>query len=240
MPSNPKANIVKSWSFSRWNEYRACPAKFKYKAIDKLTEPPSPAMERGTAIHKLAEDYTLGKLRTLPAELKLFKDQFKRLRDQKVKMVEEQWAFKRDWTLTKWNDWSDCWLRVKLDVAYINPEHNALVPIDHKTGKFRAEKNEEYVLQLDLYGTAGFAQVPTVDVISPRLWYIDQGRVYPDPDVNDEEEEIEFFPKDAKIMRKKWEDRVKPMFMDRTFKPTPGAACTYCHFKKANGGPCKY
>lgn len=240
MPANPKTALVKSWSFSRWNEYRGCPAKFKYKALDKLPEPPSPAMERGTAIHKLAEDYTNGKLRTLPAELKLFKDEFKALRGQKVKMVEEQWAFKSDWSLTKWNDWSGCWLRVKLDVAYINAEHNALVPIDHKTGKFRDEKNDEYLLQLDLYGVAGFAQVPTVDVVSPRLWYIDQGRVFPDPDANDAEEEIEYFPKDIKLMRKKWEDRVKPMFMDRTFKPTPGDACRFCHFRKSNGGPCKY
>jgi PD-(D/E)XK nuclease superfamily len=238
MASNPKANVVTSWSFSRYSDYRACPAKFKYKHLEKLPEPPSPAMARGTAIHKLAEDFTNGKLRTLPQELALFKDGFKRLRGQKVKMVEEQWAFAPNWTLTKWNDWTGCWLRVKLDVAYINVEHNALVPIDHKTGKFREEKNEEYMLQLDLYGTAGFAQVPTVDVISPRLWYLDYGRIYPDPE--QDEHEIEFFKKDATAMKKKWEARVAPMFRDRTFKPTPGDACRFCYYRKSNGGPCKF
>lgn len=238
MPSNPKANVVTSWSFSRYQDYQSCPAKFKYKHLEKLAEPPSAAMARGTAIHKMAEDYTNGKLRTLPKDLALFKEEFARLRKQQVKGVEEQWAFKSDWTLTSWNDWTGCWLRVKLDVHYTNVEHNALVPIDHKTGKFREEKNAEYLLQLDLYGTAGLVQVPTVDVVSPRLWYLDQGRVYPDPERD--EPEIEFLRKDAKDMRKKWEARVKKMFADRAFNPTPGDACRFCHYRKSNGGPCKY
>lgn len=238
MATNPKANPLTAWSFSRYMDWRACPAKFAYKHLQKLPEPPSPAMARGAEIHKMAEDYTNGKLRTLPQELAHFKDRFAKLRKEKVKMVEEQWAFKADWTLTSWNDWSGCWLRVKLDVAYINVEHNALVPIDHKTGKFREEKNEEYLLQLDLYGTAGFAQVPTVDIASPRLWYLDLGRVYPDPE--QDEPEIEFLKKDARAMQKKWEARVAPMFRDRTFKPTPGDACRFCHYRKSNRGPCKY
>lgn len=238
MPSS-KTAVVKSWSFSRWNDYRMCPARFKYKHLDKLAEPPSPAMDRGSAIHKLAEDYTKGTLRTLPKDLELFKEGFAKLRKEKVKMVEEQWAFTRDWQVTQWNNWSDCWLRVKLDVAYINVEHNALVPIDHKTGKFRDQKNEEYLLQLDLYGVAGFAQVPTVDVVSPRLWYLDHGRIYPDPE--QDEPEIEYFKKDEKDLRKTWMARVEPMFADRTFKPTPSAdACRFCHYRKANNGPCKY
>lgn len=239
MASNPKADLVKSWSFSRYMDYVSCPAKFKYKHIDKLVEPPNEAMARGTAIHKLAEDYVNGKLRTLPAELKLFADRFKKLRAEPIKTVEAQWAFRKDWTETTWNDWTGCWLRVKMDVSYLNVKHNALVPIDHKTGKFREEKNDEYMLQLHLYGTASFFKMPDIDVSSPRLWYLDHGRVYPDP--AQDEDEIEFFPKDKTVMRKAWEDRVKPMFMDRTFKPKPSdRACRYCHFRKENGGPCKY
>lgn len=237
MPSSP-APQVKSWSFSRYMDWKKCPAYYKYKNIDKISEPPSPAMARGAAIHKLAEDYTNGKLRTIPKELSLFKEEFKRLKAEKVKMVEDSWAFRADWTETTWNDWTGCWLRVKLDVAYVNVQHNALVPIDHKTGKFREEKNDEYLLQLDLYGVAGFLKHPTVEVVSPRLWYLDQGRIYPDPEKG--EEEIEFRRADLPKMQKAWGARVKPMFADRTFKPTPGAACTYCHYKKGNGGPCRY
>lgn len=238
MPTQPA--LVKSWSFSRYADYKKCPAMYKYKAIDKLPEPPSPAMARGAEIHKQAEHYALGKLRTLPEELALFKAEFKRLRDQKVKVIEESWAYRADWTQTTWNDWTGCWLRVKLDAAYINTEHNALVVIDHKTGKFRPDNQGDYMEQLELYAVAGLTRYPDVDVVSPRLWYLDHGRVYPDPDVDENEEELEFFRKDEKPLRKKWEARVKPMFMDRTFKPTPGDACRFCHFRKSNGGPCKY
>jgi CRISPR/Cas system-associated exonuclease Cas4 (RecB family) len=227
---------VTAWSFSRYSDYKACPAKFKYKHLDKLQEPPNAAMARGTAIHKLAEDYVKGELRTLPAELKLFAPEFKKLRAEKVKFVEDSWAFRSDWTETTWNDWTGCWLRVKLDAAYTNVKHNALVVIDHKTGKYREEKNSEYLEQLELYGVAGLVQHPNIDVVSPRLWYIDHGKIHPDPD----EEEIEYFRKDEKLLRKKWEAKVKPMFTDSSFKPTPGAACTYCHYRKSNGGPCKF
>lgn len=234
----PSAKVT-SWSFSRYVDYTTCPARFKYKHLDKLPEPPSPAMERGTAIHKLAEDYVKGALAKLPQELAQFKAEFARLKKEKIKFVEEQWAYRADWAHTMWNDWTGCWLRVKMDVAYINVEHNALVPIDHKTGKFREEKNAEYLTQLELYGLAGLVQHPTVDVVSPRLWYLDQGRVYPDPE--QDEPEIEYFRKDEAALKKKWTARVKPMFNDTTFRPTPSdAGCRYCHYRKANGGPCKY
>lgn len=229
---------VTSWSFSRWSDYKTCPAKFKYKHLLKLQEPPNAAMQRGTDIHKLAEDYTKGLLRTLPKELVLFKEEFAKLRAEKVKTVEDSWAYKADWCQTVWNDWSGCWLRVKVDAAYTNVKHNALVPIDHKTGKFREEKNAEYLEQLELYGTAGLVQYPDIDVVSPRLWYIDHGRIYPDPEQG--EDEIEYFRKDEKLLKKKWETKVKPMFVDKVFKPTPGAGCTYCHYRKSNGGPCKF
>jgi CRISPR/Cas system-associated exonuclease Cas4 (RecB family) len=237
MPT-PAVQQIKAWSFSRYMDWLACPAKAKYKHVLRMKEPGSPAMERGTDIHKKAENYVKGDLRTLPTELKLFEKEFKQLRKEKTIQVEAEATFRKDWTLTKWDDWTGAWVRAKIDVKYINVKHNALVVIDHKTGKFREEKNEEYLLQLDLYGTIGLAAEPTVDVVSPRLWYLDQGRIYPDPAQG--EDELEFFRKDEEKLRKKWLARVSPMLNDTTFKPTPGAACTYCHFRKSNNGPCNY
>jgi hypothetical protein len=235
---------ITSWSFSRYSDYRSCPQKFKFKHIDKMKEPPSPAMQRGIDIHKLAEDYVKGTLKTLPAELKLFKNEFAKLRKEKIKLVEEQWTWTKDWGgETTWDDWGGAWLRVKLDVAYVNVTHNALVPIDHKTGKFSEWKLPEYLEQLDLYGLAALKKMPDVDVVSPRLWFLDHGRVYPDPtlDLVRGEHEIEYFRKDEKLLEKKWAMKIKPMFADRTFKPTPSeSACRFCHFRKANGGPCKF
>ncbi len=231
----PIKNIT-SWSFSRYNVYKECPAKAKYKFIDKLPEPGSAAMDRGTHIHKLAEDYAKAAIPRLPTELKLFKEEFAALKKQKVKFIEESWTFKADWSLTNWNDWSGAWLRVKLDAAYINAEHNVLVVIDHKTGKFSEHKNAEYEEQLQLYGLSGLKKHPTVDAVSPRLWYLDQGIIHPNP----EHEEIVYERKDEKYLEKLWQSKVKKMLADTTFKPTPGNACRFCHFRKENQGPCKF
>lgn len=227
---------VTSWSFSRLSDYTQCPAKFRYKHLMKLQEPPNAAMQRGTDIHKMAEDYANGALKTLPKELALFKAEFTALKAQKIKFIEDQWAFTVEWGHTRWNDWNNCWLRVKLDAAYVNTEHNALVVIDHKTGKMRDENKGEYMLQLELYGLAGLLQQPEVDVVSPRLWYIDAGVVFPDPQV----EEVEYFRKDEKALKKTWAARVKPMFTDTSFKPKPNDKCRWCHYRKDNGGPCQY
>ena len=227
---------IESWSFTRYSDYSKCPARAKYKIIDKLKEPGSPAMERGNTIHKMAEDYAKGLLKRLPAELGLFKDDFAALKKQKVKYIEEQWTFRKDWSLTEWNDWNGAWLRIKMDAAYVNTEHNALVIVDHKTGKFRPDKNVEYEEQLQLYGLAGLKKFPEVDIVSPRLWYLDEGVVHPNPDTD----EITYTRKDEKYLEKLWLGKVKKMLSDTTFKPTPGAACQWCHFRKANGGPCKF
>lgn len=231
----PIKNIT-SWSFSRYNVYKECPLKAKYKFIDKLKEPGSAAMDRGNVIHALAEDYLAGRVTKLAPELKLFKEEFAAGRKQKVKFVEEAWTFKQDWSQTDVKDWNGAWLRVKLDFAYLNVAHNALVVVDHKTGKYNERKFDEYEEQLQLYGLAGLKQHPTVAVVSPRLWYLDHGIIHPNPEV----EEIEFFRKDEVYLDKLWRAKIKPMMTDTTFKPKPGNACTYCHFKKANGGPCKY
>ena len=49
-------------------------------------------MERGNLIHKLAEDYTLGKIKKLPPELRYYDNQFAELKKSKPQ-VEQTWAF---------------------------------------------------------------------------------------------------------------------------------------------------
>lgn len=238
MPTKKVIPIKKitSWSFSRYSVYDGCPAKAYYKFILKLPEPQGEPMKRGEAIHKLAENYTNGEIKKLPNELKLFKDDFTMLKAQKVKFVEESWTFRKDWSETTWNDWAGAWLRVKLDVGYINVDHNAFVPIDHKTGKYSDYKLGDYESQLSLYALAVLKKFPTIDVVSPRLWFLDHGIVHPDP----AKEEIEYFRKDEKYLDKLWQDKTRAMLSDTVFKPKPGNACTFCHYKKANNGPCKY
>lgn len=230
---------VTSWSFSRYSDYKQCPAKFAYKHLDRLVEPGNAAMERGSAIHTMAEQYAKGTLKALPKELSLFKEEFAALRKEKVKMIEESWTWTNNWASeTTYNDWNSAWLRVKLDAAYLNEKASALVVIDHKTGRFSDYNLPEYGEQLELYGLAGLLKVPDAKIVSPRLWYLDAGVIYPSGEP--EQPELEYTRADEPRLRKIWLQRVKPMFADKTFKPKPNNKCTWCHYRKENGGPCQY
>jgi RecB family exonuclease len=214
---------ITAWSFSRWQTYEECPAKAKYKFIDKLPEPSAPAMARGTVIHKLAEDYLKGTVKVIMPELKNYAEWFKELKPLKP-LVEQEWAFDDQWKTTGWFD-KNTWCRVKVDVAA--KVDTTLFIIDHKTGRL----NNGQPAQLDLYGTAGFLRVPGITHVSAQFWYLDHPAA-PEEKVY----EVAQLP----ALKKEWENNTKAMLNDTQFAPRPGNACRFCHFKKANGGPCKF
>lgn len=241
--SKAAAKQITAWSFSRYSTYKQCPLKLKLSAIDRIREPSNEAMERGAKIHDLAEGYIKGMGRTLPPELKLFKDEFKRLRAQYKKkingmVVEDTWAFTSDWTETQWNDWINCWVRIKLDCAH-HEDGETLIISDWKTGKFRVEMNEEYVEQLELYALAALILHEHIETVKPRLVYLDQGTIYPPA-----EQELIFTRADIPKLKKLWAKRVKPMLSDKTFAPRPNDKCRWCFYRSSNkaagGGQCKF
>ena len=235
----PKATQITAWSFSRYSTYKKCPAKAKYLYLDKLKEPSSPALERGAAIHDLAEKYIKGQIRALPPELKEFKDDFTALRKQYKKaingmVVEDQWAFTSSWDQTAWNDWAKCWVRIKVDCAHHQDQETLWVK-DWKTGKFRAEMNEEYMEQLSLYALTALLLHPHINKVRVELVYLDQGVVYPEAD-----KPLVYDRAELPGLKKMWEKRVAPMLKDKKFAPRANDGCRWCHFSKAKAGPCKF
>ena len=231
----------KSWSYSRYRDWKRCPLYAKLKHLDKLPDGDpagSPAMARGSAIGAMAEDFVKGKLKKLPPELDLFKAQFLALQKMKMKnvWVEESWCFKRDWSHAEWNDWNNVWLRVKMDLCGIDLPTNILIPVDHKTGKYRENELGSYLEQLEIYAMGGMVKHKQVAGASPRLWFLDEGLEYPQG-VGDEL----FYPRsDLPLLQKKWIARIQPMFDDTSFRPRPNDKCKYCNYSKARGGPCKF
>lgn len=235
---------IKSWSFSRYSDYKQCPLKAKLKHIDKIKEPPNKAMERGTEIHNKAEFYIKGKIGRLPKELKEFANLFKWLRKQYKKAisgmtVEETWAYTKKWDETAWNDWTGCWLRIKMDCAFHEDDDATMIIKDWKTGKFRPENVEELVEQLELYALGAMILHEHIEKVKPMLVYLDQGTTYPT-----NSEDLVFTRKDIPRLRKVWEKRVRPMFNDKKFPPRPNDRCCWCFFRKSNkangGGQCRY
>lgn len=234
---------ITSWSFSRYNTYKQCPLKLKLSAIDRIREPGNPAMARGDTIHKLAEAYIKGEGRALPPELKLFADEFKKLRAQYKKkingmVVEDNWSFTKDWDETQWDDWINCWLRIKLDCAH-HEDDETLVITDWKTGKFRPEMNEEYVEQLELYALAALLLHEHIQQVKPRLVYLDLGLTYPTAD-----QPLVFTRADIPKLKQLWAKRTKAMLNDKQFAPRPNDKCRWCFYRASNkaagGGQCKY
>jgi hypothetical protein len=221
--------LVTAWSYSRYADYKQCPAKFKYKHIERRPDPGSPAMNRGNVIHKAAEDYVKGTLNKIPADLLGVKEQLTFLRKAKA-VAEENWGFRIDWEWIGRPGWfgDDVWFRAKTDVRQLY-EDDTLLLGDWKTGK-KYFANEE---QIELFALAGYRRFPFVTEVDTRLWYTDA-------DPEDNEVQRVYKVSDLTAIQKDWTKRVVPMFKDRRFAPTPNDKCGWCPFSKAKGGPCKF
>lgn len=236
------AKKITAWSYSRFGTYMECPFKAKCKFIDKLPEPGSSAMDRGTAMHALTEEHITGKMSGKPEEVakaEEFRDEFMKsilpniaedaaLAKKGNPRAEEMWAFTPSWNPTGWFDMSSAWCRIKTDLVFWRDEKKGeLVIVDHKTGR----RQEAHRAQLSLYALGGFIMVPEAKHISTEVWYLDQGK----PWTKDEYERDELDDiKDA------WVSKVEAMLSDTMFAPRPGNYCRWCHFSKAKGGPCLY
>jgi hypothetical protein len=221
--------LVTAWSYSRYADYKQCPAKFKYKHIERRPDPGSPAMNRGNVIHKAAEDYVKGTVSKIPADLLGVKEQLTFLRKAKA-VAEENWGFRIDWEWIGRPGWfgDDVWFRAKTDVRQLY-EDDTLLLGDWKTGK-KYFANEE---QIELFALAGYRRFPFVTEVDTRLWYTDAS-----PD--DNEVQRVYTTKELEAIQRDWTKKVVPMFKDKRFAPTPNDKCGWCPFSKAKGGPCKF
>lgn len=222
------AHRLTAWSHSRRHDYDECPAKAKFKYLDKVPEPSSPALERGSSIHKECEAFGTGRIKKLPPALARFAEEFTELaKIRKHLHTETQLAVDARWRPCDWFA-RETWLRVVLDLWYDDPrDPTRRVVIDYKTGKVRPQN----VDQLDLYAPAVFAHAPPlVEVVDAQLWYLDEGHV----------DARTYTRADAERLKPRHEQSVKRMLTDTTFKPNPGQACRFCTYQHGKGGPCKF
>ena len=252
-----------SWSNSRWNDYAQCPARAHYKHIQKIPEPKSIPMERGIEVALLEEAFFKGEVKTLPIwkglgpvdydrEAAVYKwngnvaeavkhglaisfrvaPLLKDAKKQKDLFFEENWGFDKDWKVVDYFDWNNCWLRIKVDFGWGNTTDIVHLR-DNKTGKYSEYDVEKYMEQLRLYAAGGAARFPHATEFHVQLIFTDLGQVYP-------EQPLVITRKEALALQKKFTKQVQPLFNDTRFDPTPNRGCRFCHFRKANGGPCKF
>lgn len=184
MAAQPKDRLsvplgpIKRTSFSALEKYEKCPFMARLKYVDRIPEPnvPRPAMDRGNAVHKDAEDFVMQEsdtnMKPLAKELRNFTAEMWKLREWwplGAVLIEDEWGFKRDWTPCEWND-PEVWLRVKLDVlVFMEGDHYVI--IDHKTGKVYQIKHNDQGM---VYAIATWLKYPGVRKVSVEFWYHDQ------------------------------------------------------------------
>ena len=225
----PAGNGVTAWSISRLNTYTQCPFKFKLTVLDKIREPSSPAMERGAAIHKEAEVYLKDGVVDIPESLALMAEEFTFIKKHEAQS-ELEVTFAKDWSITGWFE-KDAWCRIKIDAMVL--ADGVLRVIDFKTGKYKPDDNDAYEDQLELYSLAALTLYPEYKLVSAELWFLDSGDIVGT-------KHGAYIQTMLPALQTKWATKVTPMFMDTIFAERPNKFCNWCHFRKANNGPCSY
>jgi len=217
------------WSYSRWDVFNKCRYRYELQFLQKLPQPSSIHLERGIDVHNKGEEYLDGTIKRLPVAYKQFGDEMRAIKKLGAK-AEAGYAFTKSWQKTSATDWSNCWLRIKIDAEVVSDDEVTL--IDFKTGKPWPKATEE---QSALYAVGAFLLHPAVDMVETEFWYLDSGETVP----------YVYTRKQFPALKKKWAARGRELIAARQFPPTTnGYNCKYCPFRSdatlGNGqpGPC--
>ena len=210
-----------SFSNSSIKTYEQCPFKYKLTRIDGLSEPAGPAADRGKLIHSELENALINM--PMYSEATEYWESFiDELRARGAK-PEVEIGLTREWEPCGFSE-SKVWLRGVLDVLCLN--NNTAYVADWKTGKER-----DYTEQLRLYAGMIFATQPQIEVVETEILYVDLKK------------KVTYAP----IPRTEWpiiqewlESRIVKIENDDVLAPKPSYNCKWCHFRKDNGGPCRW
>ena len=104
-------------------------------------------------------------------------------------------------------------------------EKSTLVIWEWKSGKIYDDHKE----QRRAYAVFAHAHWPEYDYYEVRTVYFDQRK----------RSKLKVKPKQIKIYREQFEERVGLMSIDTMYSPRPGFYCKWCGYSKYLGGPCR-
>ena len=218
------------FSYSSLATFKQCPAKFKFAYIEKAEAPdlpPSPALERGSAIHNSVEDYLLRKNEMLHPEIHKDWGQYLHgIREGGGQILPEfKWGINWEWKPCGYDD-PLCMLHGFIDLLVI-PEDPA-APLDiyeWKTGK----RYDEHPMQLNMYSCAMMVHHPDRESVDGMIVYFDGH-----PHWNIKYPQIMQQDYVSTIRR-----RINQVVDEKRFPAKPSFKCRWCKFSRINnGGPC--
>ena len=208
-------------SYSAIKKYLECPTAYALSYIQKLADPPSAAMMRGTRLHKLAEDYMGNADMAVPYDIKKIGLKIYQLRQYGAK-PEAVWMVTKDWLPTE----SPAHARLKaiIDVHWLDKD--VLRLHDYKSGREYPSHSD----QLELYSAVGLCQFPHARRADGSAIYIDSGK---------EGAERGIIREMLPHILKRWTTYLDTIDSDVEFRPTAGGHCKRCSYGISKGGPCE-
>ena len=217
-------------SFSQWETYSQCPAKWKYQSVLKLPrKPPGPAAARGLDIHATVEEYIKGgdssilheavKPKYIPV-LDLFRNH-----ENGDRHTEKRLAFDAEWSITSYKSPLAAVVAVLDAARYANDR--TLHIGEWKSGK----PKDTHADQRKLYAMFGWGawHPKRVEVTT---YYLEDTAA---PARVVLESENGFM-----TLRQVWDARISTMRRDDICAPRPSFGCRFCDFAKQHGGPCQF
>lgn len=215
------------YSYSRLSTYETCPRRFKYQYIEKVKQGDidRSALIRGSAIHKLFEEYPKA-----PKEGKFVKDFSKALESDSVKVFKEHISESgksfREFAFGLTPDFEPCTysskqalFRGKVDLGYV--DNNILHLVDFKTGKAKDLKYQDFD-QLLLYSIYFFQKYSNVQEINVSYVYVD----------HDVTNSLTFNRENLEVFKAHFKSIVYLIEGDKEYNPKKSRLCDYCPFKE--------
>jgi len=207
-------------SFSSIKLYQKCPYAYACRYILNLPEETSAAMDRGTRLHKLAEDYLLGNISQCPYDLKKVGMRIFWMQQRKAK-PEETWLLDADWKPT--DNPKVAKIKAIIDVHYT--DNGVLYLHDYKSGRAYPDHAD----QLELYSLIGLQRYPDAKRVESSAIYIDSGN---------EGFTRSILPAMFSHYQKRWVEVLRRLDSEEEFGPSAGTHCLRCAYGASKGGPC--
>lgn len=218
------------WSFSQWETYNACPAKWKFGSVLKLPrQPPGPAAARGLEIHASVEEYCkTGQASVLHGAIKSkYIPIFDELRNHENgdSYQEQKLAFDTDWAVCAPTSKTAACIAI-LDAVRFANDGTAHV-YEWKSGK----PKDTHPDQRKLYAVASLLKYKASKAIV-TTYYLEDTEVPQRTAVSESGVMTKLIPL--------WNDRIHQMQRDEFCVPKPSFGCNWCDFAKKKGGPCRF
>lgn len=212
------------WSWSQLQTWRECPFKARLRYIEHSPEPPrSPddPRDRGTAIHKAAEDYLLNGAPLDPV-FEPFKEQMAQLKSLSPE-VEQKNYLDQNWMPC---DREGRWVVYIPDVRVTVSD--TTVTVDFKTGKKYGNEVKHFG-QVQFYSVGNWCAHPETVQHVGEVWYLDQKDIVVH----------QFQHAGLAAARARLDEEVARMMADKVHAPRPNkVTCKYCPYGPRGTGAC--